>query len=440
MLDSSVSEPWRPLWRSASPRQRATLTGHVDTQFAIVGAGVEGLALAVELARRRRSVVVIEAAEIGAGATGASAGIVAPQLVRQLPQDVVQRLGQPQAERFLRLLAEAGRRTFETIGNRKSQVEAEAAGFIAPAKGPAGAHRLATTVKQWRQYRSDLQLLSEQQTRAMTGTAGYAAALLDPTGGWLNPIAYAQMLAADAEDAGAAIYLHSAVASIEATTSGWNLRTNGGTVTARQVVLCANGGNTTLSRPLRHSVLPLTVCQVATRALHPEQRRTILPHNHSMTDVETDVFSIRFDPSGRLITAYPMSDRLIGTDRLNEIINRRLLAMIPDFRPTPIEYAWSGTAWLNSDLLPRAVPLEKGLFAVQACNGRGIALSTVVGHELGRWLAADGRDDCAIPIRQPRAVRGYIVARYLPDLLLKVSLATQRLRRVLTPGRRYDGE
>lgn len=220
MVNQSEGGPWRPLWRATVARLRVPLNGRHEAQFAIVGGGLEGLALALQLAREKKSVVVAEALDIGSGATGASAGIVAPQLVRQLPADVIHRLGQPRADRFLRLLAGAGHRTFELIGSRQAQVESSNSGFIAPAKGAAGAQRLAETVRQWQSFRSDLRLLSEQETRALTGTSGYAAALLDPSGGWLNPISYAQLLASEAEDAGAVIYLHSPVTGLNRHGSG----------------------------------------------------------------------------------------------------------------------------------------------------------------------------------------------------------------------------
>ncbi len=432
-VSEMVNDPWRPLWQSKSLRQRPQVDGSVDTEIAIVGAGLEGLSLAGELARSGKTVVVVEAAQIGAGATGASAGIVAPQLVRQTPDDVGRRLGASQADLYLELLAGAGRRTFEIIGSRMREAEANSSGFIAPARGAAGAQRLAATVSQWKRLRPDLKVLPAAETRELTGVTGYAAALLDPSGGSLNPIAYAELLADDAEKAGAVVYLQSPVTSVEAAGAQWHLVTKGGTIQARQVILCGNGGNTTLAPALLRSVLPLAVCQMATEPLSADARRSILPQGHSMTDVESDVFSIRFDTEGRLITAYPMSERLREPGRLNELVNRRLATKLPGFRAVPLEHAWTGVAWLNSDLLPRVVALDKGLFAVQACNGRGIALSTAIGHAFGKWLVAGATGLCAVPVQRPRAVRGYIFARYLPALLMRMSLAAQRVRRAVSP-------
>ncbi len=435
-----MTDPWRPLWRTGSGPHRPALQGTNDAEIAIVGAGLEGLSLAGELARRGKRVAVIEAAEIGSGATGASAGIVSPQLVRQSPEDVARRLGQQQAALFLNMLASAGKRTFERVAGRAQQVQANSNGFISPAKSAAGLGRIRATVEQWRGFRTDLQVLSAEQTRQLTGAVGYAGALLDPTGGSLNPVAYAQLLASDAEEAGAIIRLRSECTAVERSGSQWKLSTARGTLLARQVVLCANGANPMLASALRRSVLPLAVCQMATRPLPPEMRRSILPAGHSMTDIEADVFSIRFDVHGRLITAYPMSERLHEPGRLDELVNRRLATMLPAFRPTPLEYAWSGTAWLNSDLLPRVVSIDTGLFAVQACNGRGIALSTVIGEAFGTWLAAGGSGECPIPIQRPRAIPGYVFARYVPSLLMKLTLTGRRLKRTFSPHRRPEGQ
>jgi hypothetical protein len=46
---------------------------------------------------------------------------------------------------------------------------------------------------------------------------------------------------------------------------------------------------------------------------------------------------------------------------IDQLINLRLAAQIPDYRSTPLEYIWQGTAWLNSSLLPRCVRRIQGV-------------------------------------------------------------------------------
>ena len=118
--------------------------------------------------------------------------------------------------------------------------------------------------------------------------------------------------------------------------------------------------------------------------------------------------------------------------QVEEVINQRLAAMIPDYRRTPLEYIWQGTAWLNSSLLPRVVLVEDGLMAVQACNGRGIAMNTIVGRELQSMAGGSERGAAPRPDSEtPKRVAGFIFARYLPELMMGgAAIAKRTLERL----------
>lgn len=430
------SSIWRSLWdASADPDvDRPHLSGPIDTEIAIVGGGVEGLALARELAMRGRRPVLLEAAAIGSGATGASAGVIAPQPPRNTPEGIRKALGREAGDRYLSLLAGSGRETFALIGDRLQAAGGNPTGFLAPAIGARGAARIATTIDQWRAIRPDLRAIDAEETARLTGAAGYGGAILDPTGGSVNPLAYARMLAGDAEEAGASIYPHSMVTKLQRVENGWHLQLADATVRARTVVLCGNGGSPALHPRLSRSILPLTICQIATEPLPAALRERILPFGHAMTDMETEVFSIRYDPAGRLITAHPMAAKLADPGRLQAAINARLGARLPDWQFVPLQFAWTGTAWINSNLLPRIAEVDEGLFAVQACNGRGIALAAVVARSFSRWLLSDRTEPCDMPIGAPRPIPGYVFARYLPGIVMKASLVARRMTTVFSRG------
>ena len=58
-----------PAWAPAPPLQ-----GEVDCDVAVVGAGLAGLSAALELAARGLSVTVLEARQVGFGASGRNGG------------------------------------------------------------------------------------------------------------------------------------------------------------------------------------------------------------------------------------------------------------------------------------------------------------------------------------------------------------------------------
>ena len=295
------------LWKAlnAPPPPSVPLDGRISTDVLIIGAGVAGLSLGLHLGDRHTDTVILESENDANAATGASAGIIAPQLVRTTPNAVLKRLGAATGARVLRMIAESGRYTFELIERLGIECGARQAGFLNPVAGQHGARAHAQLAAQWRPFRNDLQLIEGTEVTALSGCRGYSAAIIDPTGGSLDPVAYSRGLARATRASGSSLHYDSRVLSLKRAGDRWVARTQSGEVTARRVVLCANGGNATLHPSLAQTILPLPVCEVATQPLPASMREKILPQGHSLTDSSTNVFSIRFDPAGRLITACP---------------------------------------------------------------------------------------------------------------------------------------
>ena len=418
------------VWEASAPAEpaRAELIGGESVEVAIVGAGVAGLSLALHLAGRGVHTAVIEAREPGAGATGRSAGLIVPYLTRHTPASVQAKFGYEKARALLQLVSSAANYTFDLIGADAERCGAIRGGFLSPVRGTDAVTRLRATISDWRTLRGDIEFLDEKATRLASGCVDYDGALFDPSGGALNPLAYARFLAQESERRGAAVFCNSAVVDVSRDGEGWRLRTARGSLAARMVVLCANGGNTSLHAALARTVLPMSVIQVATSPVSGELRHQVLPDRQALTDMEPDVFSIRYEPGGRLITAYPVLGRVPRKHWLDTRINARLRAKLPAWRTLPLEYTWQGVAWLNSDLLPRLVNVAPDLYAVQACNGRGLAFNTVLGRHLGDWLAGGRRGDLYLELRPPQPIHRYFLARHVPGLLMKAAIAAQRFR------------
>ena len=416
------------LWKAVnapSPPPDA-LDGELLTDVLIIGAGIAGLSLGLHLGTHQADTVILEAEDDANAATGASAGIVAPQLVRTTPAAVVETLGEDIGSRLLRTIAASGHYTFDIINRFGIDCGARQAGFLNPVAGQHGARAHERIVREWMPFRDDLRLIDSAQVRNLSGCRGYSAGLLDPSGGSLDPLAYSRGLARAARRAGVTLHYNSRVLTLTRSGAAWLARTASGEVTARHVVLCANGGNTSLHPALARTVLPLPVYEVATRPLPADMRAKILPRDHALTDSSTDVFSIRFDTAGRLITAHPGGRRKLDIAQLEHLVNRRLESLIPEYRATPLEYAWHGTAWLNSSLLPRVTLADEGLMAIQACNGRGIAMNTIIGRELAQWIANPSAGPPGVPLEAPHRVAGFMFARYLPALMTGGAALTKR--------------
>src|SRR3954453_10411896 len=86
--------------------ERPPLTGDLDVEVVVVGAGLAGLTIARELARRGWSVAVLEARRIAWNASGRNTGFVLPGFAQDMDV-VVRRVGLAHAK-HLWALSEAG--------------------------------------------------------------------------------------------------------------------------------------------------------------------------------------------------------------------------------------------------------------------------------------------------------------------------------------------
>ena len=108
----------------------------------------------------------------------------------------------------------------------------------------------------------------------------------------------------------------------------------------------------------------------------------------------------------------------------------RLERHFPQLNGIEVEYLWPGRAWLNPDLLPGIYALDEGAFAVQACNGRGLAVNTALGAELAAALIANDFSTLSVQPRSPAPIPGYFLARHAPAWLMFQAHARSKAERL----------
>jgi len=73
------------------------------------------------------------------------------------------------------------------------------------------------------------------------------------------------------------------------------------------------------------------------------------------------------------------------------------------------QYGWSGYLALTHNHLPVIQRHDQRLHSGIGCNGRGIAMATVIGELLADLVSGSRQADCAIPVTSPsRMVRFHL--------------------------------
>jgi len=161
----------RSLWRATAPLAPATapLEQTADADVVIIGAGYTGLSCAIALAEARHSVVVLEAHEIGHGASGRNGGQVIPGLKHD-PDDLVARYGRERGEALVRLSGGAADRVFALIAKYSIDCAARQCGWIQPAHSAAAARMIVSRARQWAVRRAPVELLAGERLAHLLGT------------------------------------------------------------------------------------------------------------------------------------------------------------------------------------------------------------------------------------------------------------------------------
>jgi glycine/D-amino acid oxidase-like deaminating enzyme len=417
------------LWHATSRnrKDRPPLESDIHADLAIIGGGFSGLSTALHAAERGLSVVVLEAEIIAWGATGRNAGFVVPNFAKMDPDNITALLGPERSARLIQMAAGSADLVFDLIRRHGIDCDAQQSGWIQPAHSPAAFEKVKSRAEQWASRGRPAVILDRQAVRDTTGADGYFGGWTDKSGGVLNPVGYARGLAIEAEAAGAHIFEHSPVGSIQRADDGWVLATTGGKVRAGKVLIATNAYGGHLNPTLARTYFPLKVFQIATEPLPASVRQRLLPGGQCVSDTRRNLFTFRFDAENRLITG---GMHVIGPgadERVPRAIHRRLARHLNLKGIPPLAYSWSGIAAVEPDFLPHLVDLGPDIIAGFACNGRGIAMTTAMGRVLADWASGTKPNDLPIPFAPPAPIPFHSLLKHAPNMLLPWSMLRDRL-------------
>jgi glycine/D-amino acid oxidase-like deaminating enzyme len=412
------------LWEAITPAAppHAPLAGAVTADVAVVGAGFLGLSSALHAAEAGLDVVLVESHQPGFGASGRNTGFVVPSLKTSLgPAEVMRALGAVHAERLLRLVAGSGRAVFDLIERHRIDCGAVQNGWLQPGHSRAAEAMLRDRMPRLLAAGVDAEWLDREAMLRRTGLPALHGGIRVVSGGQITPLGYARGLARAAADAGVRLFGDSPVIALEREADGWRLRTAGGEVRAPRVLMATNALVGNLLPELRASIVVARVFQIATQVMPQSIRERLLPDMAPVADTRRHTFALRWSPDGRLVTGGmvpPVPGRMRLAHRLFAARLRRLVDGLPEIRA---EYSWTGVIAGTPDFLPRMMRLQPGLDAVIGCNGRGVALTTALGREIGPWLAGRIADaELTLPLTPPRPIPFSRISGLGPHLILPV--------------------
>jgi glycine/D-amino acid oxidase-like deaminating enzyme len=413
------------------PPTRAVEDGrHVAA--AVIGGGFTGLSAALHLAEAGIEVAVLEAKEIGWGASGRAFGQVVPYL-KLGHQAIVRHYGAEVGERVIDGVAAGPDLVFDLIEKHHIDCWAVRTGLLFAAHSPSGRRDLENRTHYWQDRGAPVEMLEGARCADAIGSSFYPAASLDRRGGNINPFAYVRGLAHAAAHAGATLHVGARVVRIKRLDGRWHIDIGDIGMTADNVVLATNAYSDELWPGLRESIIPMRGHGFVTAPLSDNVQRTILPGRQSLTDTRLLYSGVRMLPDGRLhASAHGPSFGPPPAANWRRV-DARIAAMFPQLHMVKWQQAWSGWVAMTTDHFPRLHELAPGVYAGLGYNGRGIAAATMMGRDLAE-VVRGARDATVFPVQPLRPLGWHSIAPMLVRGLVQIyrvrdTLNELRLRR-----------
>jgi glycine/D-amino acid oxidase-like deaminating enzyme len=376
------------------PRAEASPLLPENADVAVIGAGFTGLSAARTLAQRGAKVAVLESETIGWGASSRNGGMVLTGMKLGVNQ-LISLYGRELAQRMYAASLASIDCVEQIVREEGIECDFSRSGHLEVAckrKHFDDYARQAEVVA--REFNHELRVVERQDLSAEIGSNIYFGGMVDEVSARLNPARYVAGLANAAIKAGAEIFEHARVESLERESrhgeAGWKLTTSQGRLWARDVFVGTSGYTGRATPALQKKIIPIGSFIITTEILPEKLARELSPRNRMIYDSKNYLYYYRLTPDGRMLFGgraafFPENDQTVR--RSAEILRRGMIEVYPQLSDAKLEYVWGGTLDFAFDIMPHAGQID-GMYYAVGYAGHGVAMATYQGQKMAELIAA----------------------------------------------------
>ncbi len=383
----STAGTWYDATRVASG-ERPQLTFDFDVDVCVVGAGLAGLTVAREVARRGWSVAVLEANRVAWAASGRNTGFVLPGFNQDI-EAMVERIGLDHTKQLWALseqgLAYVRRAIQETGMAGVDPVD----GWLHVSKTDDSGKESRAYVERLRWIGGEVEAWPAERVRSVLPNPRYFSAVHYPTAFHIHPLNYALGLAAAAEAEGARIFEHTPAISIDPTGVRKRIVTPHARVRAPHVVLAGNVDLGALLPELAATLLPINTFVMVSEPIGP-QLSQLIRYRGAVSDTN------RADNHYRIVGDKETGERLQWSGRMRvweanprkfaRALQGDIRRTFPDLGTVEIAHLWRGTLGRSVHRMPQIGELEPGQWVASGFGGHGLNTTAMAGELIARGI------------------------------------------------------
>ena len=368
---------------------------------AIVGGGYAGMSCAIELAHAGIDVVVLEAAELGFGASTRSGGAVSGGVNVGKSFTGKSAITDPNVAKVLLASASDAFRLIESlIAREKIDCFWEKKGRFVGAWTPADFKTQEKRVAGLNDAaNSGCYMVPRERQREEMASDYYYGGMVVERSGKLHPALYYKgLLDAARRRPGLTICARAAVETITRNGTGWRIRTSRGQVEAGDIVIATNGYTGNATPALKKRLIPLASHIIATEELPEDLARSLIPKGRTLADTKRVLCYYRMSPDGRRMIFGGRARFTPVTPEVSApILHGFMTDRFPQLKGTRITHAWTGNVAFTWDALPHTGKLD-GMHYALGCNGSGVGMMTYLGYQTARRIIGGSNSTCGFEL------------------------------------------
>jgi glycine/D-amino acid oxidase-like deaminating enzyme len=367
---------------------RPSLSGRLEGEVCVVGGGLAGLTVALELARRGRKVCVLEAERIAWGASGRNGGFVGPGYSAGY-QAIRRRVGPDDAKSLYRLSIEGAQAVADNLAALEVPVADRVDGILSTARYEATDELMAGRDWLERAFGYRLEFRTRDQVRDALVSPRYYQGLYNPQGFHFHPLNYARALAREIERLGGAVFEASRATALAQEGAVRVVATACGQVRAQDVVIACGGYTGGLLPRLKRSYIPIATYVMLTRpdkALIASAIRTTAAIGDGRR--AGDYYRV-VDGGERILWGGKITTRTSEPRRLARLLHQTMVSTYPQLKDLEVDIAWTGLMAYARHLMPQIGKLGEGLWHCTAFGGHGLNTTAIGGRVMAEAIAGD---------------------------------------------------
>jgi len=250
-----------------------------------------------------------------------------------------------------------------------------------------------------REFQHTLRVVQKQDLNSEIGSSIYFGGMVDEVSACCNPARYVAGLARAAMKAGAEVFEHTPVQSVQRNSrqgeAGWQLATSRGPLWAHEVFVATSGYTGPATPALQKKLIPIGSFIITTEVLPEKLALELSPRNRMIYDSKNYLYYYRLTPDRRMLFGgraafFPETDQTVR--RSAAILRRGMIDVYPQLSDAKIDYVWGGTLDFAFDIMPHAGRLD-GMYYAVGYAGHGVAMATYQGQKVAELMAAEQMPD-----------------------------------------------